>query len=141
VKKEEWYLVAYCEESEQIRTFKCERIASTQLINEEYAIPQNFSLERHWKQQEREFKQACKEDELYPVVIRVDKSREVSLNGLEFMNRVEEGDQITLTLNMYSYESACTHVWGIMGLSEIVEPLQLRQYVKDQVNLLQGMYN
>ncbi|MNO43112.1 HTH domain protein [compost metagenome] len=141
VKKEEWYLIAYCEEVEQIRTFKCERIASTQLIDEEYVIPQDFSLERHWKQQERGFKQACKEEELYPVLIRVNKSCEASLHGMEIMNRVEEGDQITLTLNMYSYDSACTKVWGIMGLSEIVEPLQLRQYVKDQVNLLQGIYN
>lgn len=57
------------------------------------------------------------------------------------MNRVEEGDQITLTVNMYSYESACTNVWGILGQAEIVEPLKLRQYVKEQVNLIQGVYN
>lgn len=141
VKKEEWYLIAYCEDAEQIRTFKCERIATTQLIDEEYAIPQDFSLEGHWKQQEREFKQACKEEEIYPVLIRTNKSRVASIHGLEIMNRVEEGDQITLTVNMYSYESACTNVWGILGQAEIVEPLKLRQYVKEQVNLIQGVYN
>ncbi|AIQ36121.1 helix-turn-helix transcriptional regulator [Paenibacillus sp. FSL R5-0345] len=141
VKKEEWYLIAYCEDAEQIRTFKCERIATTQLIEEEYAIPQDFSLEGHWKQQEREFKQACKEEEIYPVLIRTNKSRVASIHGLEIMNRVEEGDQITLTVNMYNYESACTNVWGILGQAEIMEPLKLRQYVKEQVNLIQGVYN
>lgn len=140
VKKEEWYLIAYCEEAEQIRTFKCERIASTELTDEAYAIPQDFSLEKHWKQQEREFKQVCKEEEIYPVLIRTEKSREASLYGVEIMSRVEEGDQITLTVNMYSYDSACANVWGILGLSEIVEPLKLRQYVKEQVNLLQEIY-
>lgn len=141
VKKEEWYLIAYCEAAEQIRMFKCERIASAQLLDEEYAIPQDFSLEEHWKQQERGFKQACKEEEFYPVLIRTDKSREATLHGLEIMNRVEEGGQLTLTVNMYSYESACTNVWGILGQIEIVEPLKLRKYVKEQVNLLQGIYN
>lgn len=141
VKKEEWYLIAYCEEVEQIRTFKCERIASTQLIDEEYAIPQDFSLEGHWKQQEREFKQTCKEEEIYLVLIITDKRREASLHGVEIMNRVEVGDQITLTVNMYSYDSACTNIWGILGQGEIVEPLELRQYVKVQANLLQEVYN
>lgn len=74
-------------------------------------------------------------------MIRTNKSREASIHGLEIMNRVEEGDQITLTVNMFSYDSACTNVWGILGQSEIVEPLKLRQYVKAQVNLLQGIYN
>lgn len=141
VKKEEWYLIAFCEEVEQIRTFKCERIASTQLLQEEYSIPMDFSLEEHWKQQGQAFKQSCKEEEVYPVVIRTDKRIEASIHGREIMNRVEEGDLITLTVNMYSYESACTNVWGILGQSEIVEPLELRQYVKEQVNLLQGIYN
>ncbi|WP_313641247.1 WYL domain-containing protein [Paenibacillus sp.] len=141
VKKEEWYLIAYCEVVEQIRTFKCERIASTQLLEEEYVIPQDFSLEEHWKQQGQAFKQSCKEEEVYPIVIRMDKRREASLHGVEIMNRLEEGDQITLIVNMYSYKSACTNVWGMLGQSEIVEPLELRQYVKEQVNLLHRIYN
>lgn len=74
-------------------------------------------------------------------MIRTDKRREASLHGVEIMNRVEEGDQITHTVNMYSYDSACTNVWRILGQAEIVEPLELRQYVKVQANLLQEVYN
>lgn len=74
-------------------------------------------------------------------MIRTDKRRETSLHGVEIMNRVEEGDQITITVNMYSYDSACTNIWGILGQGEIVEPLELRQYVKVQANLLQEVYN
>lgn len=104
--KEEWYLIAYCEEANQIRTFKCERIVSTQLVEEEYSIPMEFSLEEHWKQQGQVFKQACKEEEVYPVVIRADKRTMSSLSQLEIMEMREEGDAFILKVNMFGYESA-----------------------------------
>lgn len=140
VKKEEWYLIAYCEEVEQLRTFKCERIATTQLLDEEYSIPHDFSLEKHWKQQERGFKQACKEAEIYPVVLKADKKVSPSLFQLEVMDRIEEGDQLTLTVNLYSFESACVNVWALLGQYEVMEPLELRQYVREQLNKQYGKY-
>ncbi|OMD88134.1 transcriptional regulator [Paenibacillus odorifer] len=141
VKKEEWYLIAYCEEAKHIRTFKCERIASTQLLEEEYSIPMDFSLEEHWKQQGQVFKQACKEEEVYPVVIRADKRTRSSLSQLEVMEMREEGDAFILKVNMFGYESACANIWSIIGHSEIIEPLELRQYVKGQLSFLQGIYD
>ncbi|WP_339187239.1 MULTISPECIES: WYL domain-containing protein [unclassified Paenibacillus] len=141
VKKEEWYLIAYCEEAKHIRTFKCERIASTQLVEEEYSIPMDFSLEEHWKRQGQVFKQACKEEEVYPVVIRADKRTRSSLSQLEVMEMREEGDAFILKVNMFGYESACANIWSIIGHSEIIEPLELRQYVKGQLSFLQGIYD
>jgi predicted DNA-binding transcriptional regulator YafY len=141
VKKEEWYLIAYCEEAEQIRTFKCERIATTQLLDEVYSIPLDFSLERHWKQQEGAFKQACKEEEIYPVMIRADKATIGPLQQLNVIDRIEDEDHLILIVNMYSFESACMNILGMLGQFEIVEPLELREYVKVQLNWLQGIYN
>lgn len=141
VKKEEWYLIAYCEKSAQIRTFKCERVASTELLEEEYSIPIDFSLEEHWRCQETGFKQACNDEEFYPVVIRADKSQKDILQKLMIIEEIELKDQLMLTLNMYSYEYACTNIWSIMRHCEVMEPIELRHYVKEEIELLQGLYH
>lgn len=141
VKQGDWYLIAYCEGAEQIRTFKCERIASAQLLDEEYIIPQTFSLEGHSKQQEGAFKQACKEEELYPVVIRINVRYKSLLQRLEVLECMNEGAQLKVTVNMYSFESACSNVWSIIEKAEILEPIELRQYVKAKLKTLQGKYD
>lgn len=53
----------------------------------------------------------------------------------------EEGDAFILKVNMFGYESACANIWSIIGHSEIMEPLELRQYVKGQLSFLQGIYD
>jgi len=133
-------LIAYCEGAREIRTFKCDRIASVQLLDEECTIPQKFSLERHWKRQESAFKQACKEDELYPVKIRTELRNKRLFQKLEVMECMDEGKQTILTVNMYSYESACSEVWSIIDKAEILEPFELRQYLKAELKTLQYKY-
>lgn len=140
VKQGDWYLIAYCEGAREIRTFKCDRIASVQLLDEECTIPQKFSLERHWKRQESAFKQACKEDELYPVKIRTELRNKRLFQKLEVMECMDEGKQTILTVNMYSYESACSEVWSIIDKAEILEPFKLRQYLKAELKTLQYKY-
>lgn len=74
-------------------------------------------------------------------MIRADKRTMSSLSQLEIMEMREEGDAFILKVNMFGYESACANVWCIMGHSEIMEPLELRQYVKGQLSFLQGIYD
>lgn len=140
VKKEEWYLIAYCEKAKQLRTFKCERIANVQLLDEECSIPQDFSLEKHWKQQEGTFKQACSEDEIYPVLFKVDNNEMTTIATYEVMKRKEIGDTCMVTVNMYSFESACRNIWAMIGLYEVVEPLELRHFVKERLDELNKTY-
>lgn len=141
VKQGDWYLIAYCEEAKQIRTFKCERIASTQLLDEEYTIPQIFSLEGHWREQEGVFKQTRKEDELYPVLIRINVRYKALLQRLEVLECMDEDAELKVTVNMYTFESACSNVWSIIDRADIVEPFELRQYVKHKLKILQEQYD
>lgn len=141
VKKEEWYLIAYCEKVEQLRTFRCERIANIQLIDEEYSIPQDFSLEKQWKQQEATFKQGCSEDEIYPVKLKVDNNEMTTISTYEVMERKEIGDTWMVTVNMYSFESACRNIWAMIGQYEVMEPIELRQYIKVRLDELHKTYN
>jgi predicted DNA-binding transcriptional regulator YafY len=140
VKKADWYLIAYCEDAQEIRTFKCERIVKAELIEEEFEIPHVFSLEKHWNLQDKAFKQICKEDEYYPVVIKASKERAEVLNRVEIIRSIEKDKHLHLTINMHSYEAACLDVMNLIGQVEIVEPQILRQYVIAQVNRIQGLY-
>jgi predicted DNA-binding transcriptional regulator YafY len=141
VKKADWYLIAYCEDIREIRTFKCERIVKAELTEEEFGIPPDFSLENHWNLQEVVFKQSCRDVEYYPVVIKVTKATTNIQKRMEVIRSIQEGKYLLLTVNMYSYEAACLDVLDIIGQAEILEPEELRQFVKAQIILIQNLYS
>lgn len=140
VKQGDWYLIAYCEEIRQIRTFKCERILVVELLEDEFEIPSEFSLEHYWNTQEVVFKQACLAEEHYPVVIRVSKENAKVLNNLETIQSTSDGNDLILTVNMDGYEAACRDVLELISYVEIIEPALLRQFVKEQINRIQQLY-
>ena len=141
VKKADWYLVAYCEEAGEIRTFKCERIIIVEPTDEEFEIPPDFSLENQWNMQEAIFKQSCREKEYYPVLIKVNKMNTNVLKRLEVIRSIHQGDHLILTVNMYSYKVACRDVLDIVGQAEILEPEVLRQFVKVRLMKIMKMYS
>lgn len=55
VKATQWYLVAYCETREAIRTFNVSRILDARLLEETFPWPDDFSLEACWKARTRDF--------------------------------------------------------------------------------------
>ncbi|MET3207438.1 UNVERIFIED_CONTAM: putative DNA-binding transcriptional regulator YafY [Paenibacillus sp. PvR008] len=77
MKKGDWYLIAFCEAGQEIRTFKCERIMAVKVkpSAEFFEVPVDFSLENHWMKQEAAFEQLCREKEYYPVVIRTNEAQ------------------------------------------------------------------
>ncbi|QYK70021.1 WYL domain-containing protein [Paenibacillus sp. S02] len=141
VKKGDWYLIAFCEVGQEIRTFKCERIKEVQPSAEVFEVPVDFSLEHHWMRQETAFKQLCTEKEYYPVLIRTNKKQAgIIAKRMEIIQSVQEGSHFILTVNMYSYEVACRDAMDWIGRVEVVEPVALRQFVKEEINRLQRIY-
>lgn len=55
VKLMRWYLVAFCEMRQAIRTFRVHRIQRARLLEETFDWPEDFSLEAHWTVQARKF--------------------------------------------------------------------------------------
>ncbi|WP_280740297.1 WYL domain-containing protein [Paenibacillus maysiensis] len=55
VKKGDWYLIAFCEAGQEIRTFKCERIMAVKVkpSAEFFEVPVDFSLENHWMKHQK----------------------------------------------------------------------------------------
>lgn len=141
VKQGEWYLAAYCEQAEEVRTFKCERFTSVTVLEETCTIPEQFSLQEYWSQSGQAFVQTSRERELYPVILRTRTGNEQMLQGLEVMNNELDGDTRLVTVNMYDYRTACAKVLPLLVQAEIVVPPELREYVSHQVEVWNNLYN
>lgn len=140
VKQGDWYLAAFCEGAEAIRTFKCERFAAVSLMEETFTIPEQFSLQEYWKEGELAFINASKAREIYPVVIRTPVHNQGISKRLEVMNTESEGEFQIITANMYDYETACEKVLPLLAQAEIREPAELREYISSQVSIWKKMY-
>lgn len=63
VKMMQWYLIAFCEERQAVRTFNVSRINRTILLDESFSLPDDFSLEAYWSARARAFKSEVMERE------------------------------------------------------------------------------
>jgi len=140
VKAMEWYLVAFCTLSNSIRTFKCERIIEAELIDSTYQIPDDFNLERYWKESEKRFKNICSENEQYHVLIKLHKSQSDILKKCEVFKASEKEEYIIADINMHKFEYACKEVDEIIWDAEILSPIELRNYVKNKVETVMKKY-
>lgn len=140
VKQGEWYLAAYCEAAAELRTFKCERILWVKPTDGAYEIPADFSLEEYWLQGSEAFKQRCKNDEVYAAVVRTAKDRQELIKKLEVIEKQETDEHIDWTLNLYSYEAACKQAMKLLDVAEILQPPELREYIKERLESLREVY-
>ncbi|UQZ37094.1 transcriptional regulator [Paenibacillus sp. PK3_47] len=140
VKQGDWYLVGFCETAGELRTFKCERITSVEGLEEEYTIPEDFSLEAFWGSREKIFRQNRRAEEFYPVLIKMRKPHPELISKLEVMKTLVKRNDHILTVNMYSYEQACDKVMTLPADIEVLEPVMLREYIKEKILLLQKVY-
>lgn len=141
VKEMDWYMIAYCERSNAIRTFKCERIIECEYLEKDFIIPGDFYIEEFWKKTKHLFISGCSEREKYPVVIRLDKRRADILANFE-VYKIEEGESyIKATINMHKYEFAVDDILGIIGYAEVLKPAELRNYVAETLCNVIRKYN
>lgn len=141
VKCMQWYLVAFCLKSKTIKTFKCDRIIKAELKDEKFEMPEDFSLERYWKENEKSFKAACMENEKYPVQIKLLKSDSSILNKFDVYDVKEIDDYLVAKVNMHKYEFACTEAMEIAWNSEILSPIELRNFIRRKLFNAVGMYS
>ncbi|GKX68511.1 helix-turn-helix transcriptional regulator [Inconstantimicrobium mannanitabidum] len=135
-----WYMIAYCEKGNDIRTFKCERITECQCLNEKFIIPVNFSVKEFWKKSKQSFISECSKSEKYPVVIRIDKHRTDILKNFEVYKIEEAENHMDVTVNMFKYEFAVNDVLGIIGYIEVLNPPELRSYVQQELINIMDRY-
>jgi Predicted transcriptional regulator len=137
----DWYLIAYCEKSNDIRTFKCARITECRCQIDQFIVPENFSVEEFWKKSKGLFINECSQIEKYPVTIRIDKHRVGVLKNFE-VYEIEEGiNYIEATINMFKSEFAKRDILEIIGYVEVLKPEELRIYAKEELSKIISKYN
>jgi predicted DNA-binding transcriptional regulator YafY len=136
VKDKDWYLVAYCETNRALRTFKCERITDCRLLPESFTLPQDFSLEDYFKTSLKQFRTERNAIEQYPVTLRLSKSSDYLLQAFENFTTQEDGEDLLVTINMYSFENALDDFWNLLAKSCVIYPPTLQKAVKNHLENL-----
>lgn len=140
VKRMDWYLIAYCEESKGIRLFKCERMTDIKKLDESFLVPINFKIDEYWNKSEKGFKTLCTESEVYQVKIKLNKDYANIIKNFEVYEIKQDHQSITVTINLFKYEYACHDIMEFIGCCEVIEPIELRNYVKQSLKKQLTLY-
>ncbi|MBY9079225.1 YafY family transcriptional regulator [Paenibacillus sp. HN-1] len=140
VKQGDWYLAAYCETAQDLRIFRCERVEQAELVEEEFEIPPDFRLEAFWKEKEEGFKQLRRDEEHYPVVLRLDDPVPLLTGNLDILKLDRRDGEIWATVNLYGYEAACRELLPLIGVAEVMEPGEIRTYVRKKLEAIHSLY-
>lgn len=140
LKNSDWYLVGFCENANSLRVFKCERITMVTSLEGTYHIPTTFQLKDYWEKWIKGFKEVLSEVPYYPVTLRLIS---ISENQLEKMHIVEKprGDKSVITVNLYSYRNACNTILDYRDAIEVMEPLEIRNFIIDYAKKLLDLYS
>lgn len=141
LKSMQWYLVAYCEKSYGVRTFKGDRIMKAEPLAETFMLPDGFQLELYWKNGLSAFKAERRAAEQYPVKIRLAKRDRWILDELEIYDIYEDSDEITATVNMHKLDFAQTEALAIALQAEILSPPGVREFVARSVTEMAERYH
>lgn len=145
VKNADWYLVAYCESSKGLRIFKCERIIEAQLLEEEFLIPEEFSLGDFWRSNTERFKAVCREKDYYPVRLRIPEEIDVEkMRDIGLLLNTEEADELgrrIVTVNTLTFQDAAQRLPIFMDRVEVLEPQELREYIIGKIKDAARIYD
>ena len=145
-KSNTWYLVA--EQQGHIRVIRVSKIIESQMLEETFEYPQNFSLSSFWKCWCEDFK---KNRSVFMVTARVSVElvdhlpRIFEEYNMDILTQAaaspDEQGYVMLTLPFENFESARSRILGMGRAIEVLEPLSLRMSVIDFAHQINGLYN
>lgn len=143
VKNSQWYVVAFCEVKNDIRVFKCSRIENVEVLNESFSMPENFYLEDFWGKSKQQFVRQASlntENNAYSVKIKFYEEKKQLLEGfnVHFFTKVE--DKWVYDIDMISFETACSVIFPLSDRIEVLEPVELREYIIRKINKVLNLY-
>lgn len=143
VKNSEWYLAAFCETRNEIRIFRCSRINYLELLDETFSMPKDFFLEDFWKNSKQKFmSKAFKSTETsaYPVRIKLFND-EKALRGFTVISVINKNEFMMKTIDMLSFETACTILFPLSDRVEVLEPYEVRNFILKKAKEITNFYN
>ncbi|UZW13492.1 YafY family protein [Clostridium pasteurianum] len=139
VKNSQWYMTAFCELKNEVRIFKCSRIEAVEILKETFKMPENFSLERFWNTSKEKFVNQPTlnlKHNSYPVKIKFYEEKKKLLEGFH----IQLSNKWLYTIDMLSFETACNVIFPLCDRIEVLEPLDLREYIITKTNKILNLY-
>ncbi len=143
VKNAEWYVAAFCEVKEEIRIFKCSRIENIEVLDESFSMAEDFHLEEFWGNSKQKFQEQASfkvEHSAYPVKIKSYEERNQILQGFHVCSSMKIEDKWVYDIDMISFQTACNVIFPLSDRVEVLEPVELREYIKKKANKILDLY-
>lgn len=138
-----WYLVAQTPKG--MRTFRVSRMSVVTVLASEFKRPKRFELEAYWKQSTEELEGKRRR---YPVVLAVSRSAAPRLTGWLAAKPVADADSATsaegpvaMHMEFDDLQQAKYVVLGLGIRARVLEPLELRKAVEDEIRLMLAQAN
>ncbi|NTV02126.1 MAG: WYL domain-containing protein [Chlorobiaceae bacterium] len=138
--RDTWYLIAFCELRNDIRTFALGRIRTISLTSRHFTVTEGFSLETYL---DKTFDQ-IHENELHVVSIRFTPYqaqwiREHRWHPTQSIIEHEHGG-LTLTMKVGALEAIKRWIMRYGSEAEVLEPQELREMIKYELLTMERMY-
>lgn len=141
INENNWYIVSYCEKSKGMRTFRFDRIKQCVFLEEQFFIPEGFSVKKYWQRSKSSFIDKCNNAEKYLVTLKIKNDNEFILKELNVEKQSSHQNYIEAVVNMYKYENAKQDIMKYICFAEVLEPLKLREYVINKIDQISDIYN
>lgn len=134
-----WYLVAAADDD--IRTYRVSRISGAEPLNETFGRPASFDLAAHWEKSTERFQSALPR---YPATVFIAASRWPRFSReryayIQHEKPPEEG-WIEAQVDFHTLESACGILMSYGRFAEAIEPAELRQAIRDELQAAADRY-
>ncbi len=141
LKYTEWYLVAYCYQRNEIRTFHCSRIKLISLLSECYTIPDDFVLKSYWSFSTKAFKESRNKSEYYPVEIKVHKSFESIFQNYDVIGIRNDGDYVIGRIDLHRKDVAENDIRAFLCYGQILFPEEMKLKASEILECSMKWYN
>ncbi len=115
-----------CESQNTVRTFKCDRVIGADILPDTFSVPEDFSLTVYWHESVKKFKDRVSSKPVYPVTLKILNN---DFNLPENFDIVENNGPY-ITINLYSFANAAAAVWELKNNAAIIEPYDLKEYLR-----------
>lgn len=140
-KGDQWYVVAYCEKREEVRTFLLNRMDILFELNESYEIAAQFDLETYWDRATKSFYQKAgllnkplieknpSNAPKYPVTLVSHMTLVDIVGGFNLIEENYEGGLHRVVIDLISEKTAVMHLFNRLDTIKIEKPETLKEAI------------
>jgi predicted DNA-binding transcriptional regulator YafY len=126
-----WYLIAFCYIRHEIRTFRCTRMEEITLFQETYIIPEDFDLKSYWSLSTKAFRQNRRENEYYPVEVKLHEAYGAVLKDYDVIGIKKEEATVIAMIDMHRKDVAEEDIRALLCYGQILYPEEMRVKAKE----------